>query len=171
MLELNISKNNNQYNSSYGKHYARVEYKETLGIDEMAKHMAQHNTPFSVGTITGILRDFVECIREQCLMGNTVKINNLAIFKCALDANGLTLQKGYQVKAGLGVMPKTVTAETVQPAVSTVRLLAQATGEFTRKELNGDATFRWTKDAQKQIDALVNPTSTEASGNGNEGQG
>lgn len=169
MLELNISKNNNQYNPGYGKHYARVEYKETLGIDEMAMHMAGHNTPFSIGTISGILKDFVKCTREQCLMGNTVKIDNLAIFKCSLDANGLTLQEGYQVKAGLGAMPKTVTAETVQPAVNSVRLLAQATGEFTRKELNGDATFRWTKDAQKQIDALVNPTSSEASGN--EGQG
>ena len=64
MLELNITKNNNKYNAAYGKHYARVEYKETLGIDDMARHMAQHNTPFSVGTITGILRDFVDCTRE-----------------------------------------------------------------------------------------------------------
>lgn len=169
MLELNISKNNNQYSTCYGKYYARVEYKETLGIEEMARHMAQHNTPFSVGTITGILRDFVDCTREQCMNGNTVKIDDLAIFKCSVEANGLSLQKGFQVKAGLGTMPKPVTAESVQPAVSSVKLLAQATGEFTRKELNGDATFRWTKDAQKQIDALVNSDSSEAPGN--EGQG
>lgn len=160
MLELNISKNNNQYNPGYGLYYARVEYKETLSIDDMARHMAQHNTPFSVGTITGILRDFVDCTREQCLNGNTVKIDNLAIFKCSLDGNGMKLQEGYQVKAGLGTMPKTVTADTVQPAVSSVRLLAQATGEFTRKELNSDATFRWTKDAQKTIDSLLKPTPT-----------
>ena len=169
MLELNISRNNNQYNPSYGKYYARVEYKETLGIEEMAMHMAGHHTPFSIGTISGILKDFVRCTREQCLMGNTVKIDDLAIFKCSVIGNGLTLQKGYQVKAGLGAMPKPVTADTLQPAVSSVKLLSQATGEFTRKELNGDATFRWTKDAQKQIDALVNPTSPE--GSGNEGQG
>lgn len=169
MLELNISKNNNQYNAGYGLYYPRVEYKETLGIDDMARHMAQHNTPFSVGTITGILRDFVDCTREQCLNGNTVKIDNLAIFKCSLDGNGLTLQEGYQVKAGLGTMPKTITADTVQPAVSSVRLLAQATGEFSRKELNGDATFRWTRDAQKQINAIVNPASIGTSDEGGEG--
>ena len=157
MLELNISKNNNEHSHAYGKYYARVEYKTTMDIKAMARHMAEHNTPFSEGTIEGILRDFVKCTREQCLNGNTVKIEDLAIFKCSLDGNGLTLQEGYQVKAGLGTLPRTVTAETVQPAVKSVRLLAQATGDFTKEELNGDATFRWTKDAQKTINALVDP--------------
>lgn len=177
MLELNISRNNNQYSSCYGKYYARVEYKETLGIEEMAIHMAGHHTPFSIGTISGILKDFVRCTREQCLMGNTVKIDDLAIFKCSVEANGLTLGENYKIVAGLGTIPKKGLDGTSSPdftkqaqyAVKSARLLAQATGEFTRKELNDDASFRWTKDAQKQIDALVNPTSSETSGN--EGQG
>ena len=65
MLELNIAKNNNQYNPGYGLYYARVEYKKTLGIHDMALHMADHHSPFSAGTIEGILRDFVKCTREQ----------------------------------------------------------------------------------------------------------
>ena len=89
MLELNIFKNNNRTSVSYGKYYAHVEYKKTMSIHDMALHMAEHNTPFSVGTIEGILRDFVNCTREQCLNGNTVKIDNLAIFKCSVQANGL----------------------------------------------------------------------------------
>ena len=157
MLELNVSKNNNQYNPGYGLYYARVEYKKTLSIHDMALHMAEHNTPFSVGAIEGILRDFVSCTREQCLNGNTVKIDDLAIFKCSVEANGMSLLEGYQVRAGLGTMPKTVTAETVQPAIKSAKLLAQATGEFTKKGLNDDATFRWTRDAQKTIDAKLNP--------------
>ena len=48
MLELNIYQNNNEHSLQYGKYYARVEYKQTLNIDDMAKHMAEHNTPFSV---------------------------------------------------------------------------------------------------------------------------
>ena len=28
-------------------YFARVEYKKTMSIDDMAKHMAEHNTPFS----------------------------------------------------------------------------------------------------------------------------
>ena len=110
-------------------------------------------------------------------MGNTVKIDDLAIFKCSVEANGLTLGENYKIVAGLGTIPKKGPDGTGSPdftkqaqyAVKSARLLAQATGEFTRKELNDDASFRWTKDAQKQIDALVNPTSSE--GSGNEGQG
>ena len=179
MLELNISKNNNQFSHAFGKWYARVEYKQTLSIHDMAKHMAEHNTPFSVGTIEGILRDFVSCTREQCLSGNTVKIDNLAIFKCSVEANGVALAKDYKVVAGLGGLPSTKNADgtprtpdytkEAQYAVSSVRLLAQATGEFTKKELNGDATFRWTKDAQKQINAIVAPAEPESQEEGGEG--
>ena len=175
MLELNIAKNNNQYSAAYGLYYARVEYKKTLGIHDMALHMAEHHTPFSSGTIEGILRDFVVCTREQCLNGNTVKIDDLAIFKCSINANGLTLGEGYKIVAGLGDIPKKGPDGQGQPdftkqaqyAVGSARLLAQATGEFTRKELNDDVSFRWTRDAQKTIDAIVNPAPTPGpDGNG-----
>ena len=165
MLELNILKNNNQQSLGYGKYYARVEYKETKSISDMAKHMAEHNTPFSVGTIEGILRDFVACTREMCLMGNTVKIDDLAIFKCSVEANGMQLREDYKVFCGLGNLPKhgpdgtgnpDFTKQT-QPAVRNVKLLAQSTGEFTRAELNDDASFRWTKAASDFIDSMVKP--------------
>ena len=61
MIELYISQNNNTTSQAYGKYYPRVSYKQTMGIHEMAVHMAEHNTPFSEGTIEGILRDFVKC--------------------------------------------------------------------------------------------------------------
>ena len=88
MIELYLSKNMNSKSGAYGKYYPRVSYKQTLGIHEMAVHMAEHNTPFSEGTIEGILRDFVKCVREQTLNGNTVKVDNLAIFKVSVIGNG-----------------------------------------------------------------------------------
>ena len=63
MIELYLSKNNLENSAAYGKYYPRVSYKQTLNIHDMAKHMAEHNTPFSEGTIEGILRDFVKCTR------------------------------------------------------------------------------------------------------------
>lgn len=176
MLELNIFKNNNPESQAYGKYYARVETKREMGIHAMAQHMAEHNTPFSEGTIEGILRDFVNCAREMCLLGNTVKIDDLAIFKCSVEANGLQLAKDYKIVGGLGSIPTTGPDGTGAPdftkqaqyAVRSVKLLAQATGEFTRKELNDDASFRWTKDAQKTIDAIVKP---DATGTGSQSSG
>ena len=170
MLELNIYQNQNQNAGNFGKWYARVEGKEQMSVYDMAVHMAKHNTPFSAGTIEGILRDFVDCVREQCLQGNTVKIDNLAIFKASVSANGLVLGEGYKVNAGLGTVPATKNADGTsrtpdytkegQSAISTVRLVAQATGEFTKKQLNDDAKFRWTKAAREKIEAIINPNGT-----------
>ena len=167
MIELYLSKNRNETSPSFGKFYPRVSYKQTLDIHDMAKHMAEHNTPFSVGTIAGILKDFVKCTREQCLNGNTVKIDDLAIFKCSVEANGLTLEENYKINCGLGSIPKNGPDGTGAPdftkqtqyAVKSAKLLAQATGDFTRAELNDDAIFRWTKAASDKINAIVKPES------------
>ena len=162
MLELNVSKNNNVSSKTYGKWYARVENKKELSIHDMAVHMAQHNTPFSVGTIEGIIRDFVGCTREQCLEGNTVKIDNLAIFKCSVEANGVSklydAENDVTIRAALGAATTTkkddegeIVVVPTGNAVKSVKLLAQSTGEFTREELNKDVSFRWTKYAQELI--------------------
>ena len=174
MLELNISQNRNTQSSAYGKYFARVEYKKTMSIDDMARHMAEHNTPFSVGTIAGILKDFVACTREQCLNGNTVKIDNLAIFKCSVQANGLVMGPNYKIVGGLGNVPNTngrtpdYTKES-QYAIKSAKLLAQATGEFTREELNSDATFRWTKAAKDAIEELTSESESGGNGGGSNG--
>ncbi len=71
MIELYLSKVTDSSESEQaGKLYARVSYKQTLDVQAMARHMAEHNTMFSEGSITGILIDFVKCVREQVLNGN-----------------------------------------------------------------------------------------------------
>ena len=111
MIELYLSKNNIEGSAAYGKYYPRVSYKQTLNIHDMAKHMAEHNTPFSEGTIEGILRDFVKCTREQTLMGNTVKVDDLAIFKVSVIGNGCTLlydaENDKTISASIGTISKT----------------------------------------------------------------
>ena len=159
MIELYLSKNNNHSSEAYGKYYPRVSYKETLDIHMMAKHMSEHNTPFSEGTIEGILRDFVKCTREQTLMGNTVKVDDLAIFKVSVIGNGCAKlydkDSDKTISASLGSLynPKTKQNDLTGPAVASLKLLAQATGEYTREELNKVAKLGWTDAAAKQIAA------------------
>jgi hypothetical protein len=148
MLELNIYRNTNDQSEAYNKYYPRVDYKEEMDIPALAKHMAEHNTPFSPGTIAGILTDAAYCIREQTLNGKTVKIDNLAIFKCSVEGNGQTAlytQAKGAIRAAIG--PKNSTC-----AVKSVKLLAQATGDYRKQELNGDVTLGWTKAAEELID-------------------
>ena len=152
MIELYLSKNRNETSPSFGKYYPRVSYKQTLNIHAMAVHMAEHNTPFSEGTIEGILRDFVKCVREQTLNGNTVKVDDLAIFKVSVIGNGCA--KLYDadvdkaISASIGTMKK---SDKTGPAVQSLKLLAQATGEYTRDELNKDGRLSWTDKAEEMI--------------------
>ena len=126
MIELYLTQNNNSQSDAYGKHYPRVSYKQTLNIHDMAVHMAEHNTPFSEGTIEGILRDFVKCTREQTLMGNTVKVDNLAIFKVSVIGNGCSelydSATDKTITASIGTLAKT---DKTGPAVQSLKLLAQ----------------------------------------------
>ena len=166
MIELYISQNKIVGSAAYGKYYPRVSYKQTMGIHEMAVHMAEHNTPFSEGTIEGILRDFVKCVREQTLNGNTVKVDNLAIFKVSVIGNGCKelydANTDKTITASIGTIGKN---DKTGPAVNSLKLLAQATGEYTREELNKDGKLGWTDKAAAEILAAKNA----AQGGGNSG--
>ena len=155
-----------------GKTYARVSYKQTLSVQDMAKHMSEHNTMFSEGSITGILIDFVKCCREQVLNGNTVKIKNLAIFKATVEANPLeTLYDADQDKvasATIGTLPE---GAKTGAAVKTIKLLAQSTGDFTREELKKDVKLAWTDKAKAEIAAAKGGTSPSPSEGGENGSG
>ena len=152
MIELYISQNKIVGSAAYGKYYPRVSYKQTMNIHDMAVHMAEHNTPFSEGTIEGILRDFVKCVREQTLNGNTVKVDNLAIFKVSVIGNGCKelydANTDKTITASIGTVGKN---DKTGPAVNSLKLLAQATGEYTREELNKDGKLGWTDKAAAEI--------------------
>ena len=171
MIELYLSKVTETSESEQaGKLYARVSYKQTLGVMDMAKHMAEHNTAFSEGLITGILIDFVRCVREQVLNGNTVKIDNLAIFKATVEANGLeVLYDAQQDKVAQATIGQLAEGAKTGPAVKTIKLLAQSTGEFTRDELKKDVKLGWTDKAKAEIAAAKGTSGSESTDSGSNG--
>ena len=167
MIELYLSKvTETSETEQAGKLYARVSYKQALTIQDMARHMAEHNTVFSEGSILGVLTDFVKCVREMVLNGNTVKIDNLAIFKATVESNALEVlydaESDKQATAAIGTLPD---GAKTGAAVKTVKLLAQSTGDFTRDELRKDVRLSWTDKTKSEIAAAKN----EAAGTGGEG--
>ena len=173
MIELYLSKVTETSESEQaGKLYARVSYKQTLGVQDMARHMAEHNTIFSEGSITGILIDFVKCVREQVLSGNTVKIDNLAIFKATVEANGLeTLYDADADKAASATIGTLAEGAKTGAAVKTVKLLAQSTGDFTRDELKKDVKLSWTDKTKAEIAAAKGTTSNAPANTGGNNSG
>ena len=171
-LELNLTKNTNeQLEGTLGKYYARVEYKGTIGIKELAAHMHQHNTAFSKGIVMGVLGDMVDCIKHLVLDGYTVKIDDLGIFKASVDANGLTLEQGAKISAGRGTQR---TEEELQAnpaaqqfAVGDVKLIMQATGNTTIEKMNADAKLSFTSKTKAEVKRLTGSEATEESNAGN----
>ena len=173
MIELYLSKvTETSETEQAGKLYARVSYKQAMTIQDMARHMAEHNTVFSEGSILGVLTDFVKCVREMVLMGNTVKIENLAIFKATVEANALeVLYDAEQDKVATAAIGTLAEGQKTGAAVKTVKLLAQSTGDFTRDELKKDVRLAWTDKTKAEIAAAKGTTSTDNGGGTNSGGG
>lgn len=155
MLELNWYKNFDPLKREQ-KWYVHAQHQQILGIEDIAKHMHEHNTPFTEGTIEGLLKDFVRCVREQLLSGNTVKIDNLAIFKLAVESNcfnspgdvcASTSRTGVHARIG-----KIADDDRAKAAVKSVKLTALSTGKMMHKNLLGDVTLGWSTEAKALMD-------------------
>ena len=67
-----------------GLWYARPLIEDTFDTEKLAKHMSNHNTPYSAGLIKGVLTDMIACTKELILDGKNVKLDDLAIFSVGL---------------------------------------------------------------------------------------
>jgi nucleoid DNA-binding protein len=114
--------NKNPHSVSYGKWFARaVTIGKTFTVEDLAKHMSEHNTPYSKGAIKGVLTDMIDCIRELMLEGKAVKLDGLAIFSAGIK----TKKKGAPTSEDFSTTKH----------IDSVYMRARATGEFTRTEL------------------------------------
>ena len=128
-LRIYISQNeNNEKIGVLGNWYARVDNLSPIGITELAQLIKEHNIGVSEGTIVGILTDMVNIIRSQVLMGQPVKLDNLAIFKASVENKG-----GW---ADLKDVSLRIGGD--KDNIQAIRLVAQATGDFTKQELSKD---------------------------------
>ena len=160
MIEHNVSKSTDSGTPGFNKWYPQVHTIAMMSIDELAKHMAEHNTPYSEGCIKGVIADMVGCIRELTLQGYSVKLDNLAIFKLSVEGNGQPAlyqggANGYgSLKAAIGTGNSGTKQNPVYTgyAVKSMKLLALATGDYTREQLNKDGRLGWTTEAQKKIE-------------------
>lgn len=84
MIRYQKYQSNSPFEGTNGKWFIRIKNGEQVDVDKLAEHMAEHNTPYSQGTIRGILCDAVSCIKELLLDGKTVKLQDLAIFSLGI---------------------------------------------------------------------------------------
>ena len=122
MIRIILYQNTNQkIAEACGKWFPRVVSDETIGLEELAAHMASHNTPYSKGAILGMLTDAAACTKELLLLGKNVKFADIAIFSLGLKVKGgAPTKENYNVgKYILGL-----------------KLRARATGELKTENLD-----------------------------------
>ena len=90
-----LYQDNREKSLTRGKWYARAKVQQTFDLDKLVEHMSNHDCPFSPGTIHGVLKDAIRCIRELTLDGNQVKLDELAMFSIGLETKPANSAKEY----------------------------------------------------------------------------
>ena len=150
MILYVLKQNKNAASKAYGKYFAYPVIEETIDLDGLAEHMANHNTPFSKGAIKGMLTDMVACTKELLLEGKNVKIADLAIFSLGIKNNGGAASADEF---------------TVSKNIKGVKFRARATGELVAKNLNLEASL---KKASATTKAVTSGGSSSGGGNSDE---
>ena len=165
MLKIYLRKNQIKDSKGFGKYYAFADNETPITLEGLADHMAHHNTPFTKGTIVGILKDMVACIRELNLNGQPVKIDGLAIFSTHIENCG-----GWN-----SLQDVSLSVGGARDNIKALRLCAQATGDFTKAELTKYGSIllnrEWrqrVQDAKKEA-GVTEPDPTSGAGGGNIG--
>ena len=84
-----VARKNLQDPTEPQKTYAMSQSRGTITINKLAKHMAQHGSAFSRGTISAILTDAFDHVREFICDGYIVKLGDLGTFNVKLSSNGV----------------------------------------------------------------------------------
>lgn len=144
MIRIVLYQNTNQkIAEACGKWFPRVVSDETIGLEELAAHMASHNTPYSKGAILGMLTDAAACTKELLLLGKNVKFADIAIFSLGLKVKG-----GAPTKEDFNVAKY----------ILGLKLRARATGELKTENL--DTTIKLINLAAPVTENPGNPDDT-----------
>ena len=128
MIRYILKQNGVSTSTSYKKYYAKPVIEQTMNLQQLAKHMADHNSGFSEAMCLGVITAMIRCIKEMILEGKNVKIDDLAIFSCGIKntPGGAESEDDF----------------TVRKNIRGVKLRVRATGELTASSLNLEAQLK-----------------------------
>lgn len=80
------------------KAYAKNQMRELWTLEKFSKHIADHNGVYSRGTVKGVISDMCECLVEQLLNGNKIKLGELGDFSVSLRSKGTDSMEDFTAK-------------------------------------------------------------------------
>ena len=85
---VNLRRNQNQYNSAYGKYFAETDTKEPLNLKGFAKHISEHGKLVDYSMAVLVLQNIVGCLKEMAIQGQPVKLDGLGTFTPVIESDG-----------------------------------------------------------------------------------
>ena len=70
------------------KFYATAVQDRTMEFEDFVTHISEHNSPYSRGTVHGVLMDTLDCLQELILDGKSVRFADLGLFSIGMTSRG-----------------------------------------------------------------------------------
>ena len=68
--------------------YATAVSDREMNFEDFVTHISEHNSPYSRGTIHGVLMDTLDCLKELILDGKSVRFSDLGLFSIGMTSRG-----------------------------------------------------------------------------------
>ena len=76
---------------------------EEIDFDQFITHMQNHGSPFSRGTLQGVMLDALACLQELILDGKSVRLSDLGLFSLGIKSKGETTKEKVNADSILDV--------------------------------------------------------------------
>ena len=148
--------------NSEKKIYAISQYNEIVELKDLASHLASHGSPFSKGTIMGLLTDTMTCIRENLLLGNKIQLGDMGSFYVTLSCVGADSTEEFNTSLIKGVNVRWAPSDELSALLNEASFRQVATREI---QLQGR------KDMREAADNEVKGGNSSSESGGNAGGG
>ena len=68
--------------------YATAVSDREMSFEDFVTHISEHNSPYSRGTIHGVLMDTLDCLKHLILDGKSVRSSDLGLFSIGMTSRG-----------------------------------------------------------------------------------
>ena len=83
--------------------YATAVSDREMSFEDFVTHISEHNSPYSRGTIHGVLMDTLDCLKHLILDGKSVRFSDLGLFSIGMTSRGEATKEKVTAASVLGV--------------------------------------------------------------------
>ena len=130
--------------------YAAAVTDREMSFEALVSHIAEHTSPFSRGTVHGVLTDALDCLQELILDGKTVRLGELGLFSIGMKSR-----------------PEKTKADVSAQSVQDVHLIVRNTKTWSNAEL----AKRCRLEEYSTYDSTVEDTGGDTGGDGTDDTG